>query len=849
MNLRSKLLLGIGIALIVTFSLVAVFSYLTMEQSYRTLENQQVQRAVESSVNILNTDMKNTYSVSRDYAVWSETYRFAQGQNPDWIDQNMADDFFIRFGIDYVLVFNRSDQFVYGKGYNFSSSMTEPVPLSLVGTMRDLNSSGNNTSTTGTYGIVNNPDGLFMVASHPVLQDNFQGPAVGSLCVVRRIDSTYLADLGARAGYTVTLIPSQEIMRNQSLAGMVSSLTPDSPVAIIPENEDAIAGYTHIADLQNTGGLYVKVAEPRTIYHAGITTIVTFLKGLLVAGIFIILFVLLFIDRVVLSRLNAIISTVREKKEAGDNTRADGDTGKDELALLALEIDPVLGRLAESRIELKESEERYSALFSNNYSVSLLIDPDTGRIVDANEAAVRYYGYSHDQLTNMGIYDLNRLPGDKVVRNLKRAKDEKEKHFFSTHYRADGEKRYVEVYSGPITVQGKPLFYSIIHDITDRKLAEQALRESEERYRTLIDQLPDYVIVHREGILLYVNPAAALQFGYTTDMLTGKPILLFIAPEYHDTVRKAITERMAGKDVPPYEMKIRAKDGTFRTVLTNGSVITFGGRPASLNVLSDITDRKFMEEEVRSLNRVLEQRVQERTEALSRANEQLKAEITARTNAEQEIIRSLEEKELLLREIHHRVKNNLQIIASLLKLQSRFITDPNVLESIKDSQSRVRAMALVHERIYRSHNIVEINLKEYLIYLTKQIFQFYNIQNYQIGITVTMGDIMADIDTVVPVGLIMNELVSNSLKHAFPDGRKGSISIECTPQDADMLRIVYHDNGTGMPARFDWKNTESLGLRLVNSLVDQLNGTIDAGAGEGTTFIITIQHKRESAQS
>jgi two-component system, sensor histidine kinase PdtaS len=638
--------------------------------------------------------------------------------------------------------------------------------------------------------------------------------------------------------------------------------------------------------------------------------------------------------------------------------------------------------LVRAQQELHESEERYSALFSNNYSVSLLIDPDTGRIVDANDAAVRYYGYPRDQLTALGIYDLNRLPKDTVIRNLGRAKDEKEKHFFSTHYRADGEKRYVEIYSGPIPVRGKPLFYSIIHDITDRKKAEtelqksqyllseamdmanmadwemdgptgvftfndrfytlyattaereggyqmpaevyarefvhpddrhlvgeeiakamsapesgyhslrehriirrdgevryiivriritkdaggrtirthganqditdrkwaeQALRESEERYRTLVDQLPDYVIVHRDGILLYVNPAAAARFGYNAELLVGKPILRFIATEYHGAVRDAVIRRMAGENLPAYEMKIRTEDGTFRTVLTNGSMINYQGRPASLNVLSDITDRKLMEEEIRSLNRVLEQRVKDRTEALSLANEQLTAEITARTHAEQEIIRSLKEKELLLREIHHRVKNNLQIIASLLKLQSRTITDPNVLEAIRNSQSRIRAMALVHERIYRSHNIAEINLKDYLNYLTKQIFQFYNIQQYQIGIEVTMDEIMVDIDTITPLGLIINELVSNSLKYAFPGGRKGTISIECTPWDADNLRIVYHDDGIGMPPGLDWKNAESLGLRLVNSLVDQLNGSIGSGGGEGTTFIITIQQKRESS--
>jgi two-component sensor histidine kinase len=233
--------------------------------------------------------------------------------------------------------------------------------------------------------------------------------------------------------------------------------------------------------------------------------------------------------------------------------------------------------------------------------------------------------------------------------------------------------------------------------------------------------------------------------------------------------------------------------------------------------------------------------VAERTNALSRANEQLISEIAARSRAEQEITRSLEEKDLLLREIHHRVKNNLQIIASLLKLQSRSITDPHVLEAIQSSQSRIRAMALVHERIYRSHKIAEINLKDYLTYLTKQIFQFYNIQQHHITLKVTMDDILADIDTVTPLGLIINELVSNSLKHAFPDGRKGTITLECYREDPGSLRFIYHDDGVGMPAGFEWKTAESLGLRMVNSLVDQLNGSIELAGGEGTTFVLVIR--------
>ncbi|NMB77521.1 MAG: PAS domain S-box protein [Methanomicrobiales archaeon] len=548
--------------------------------------------------------------------------------------------------------------------------------------------------------------------------------------------------------------------------------------------------------------------------------------------------------------------------EATDNFPRMGSTGK-WLHFIAAPITDARGgvigavetleditRLVGAQAELKESEERYSALFSNNYSVSLLIDPDSGLIIDANDAAVQYYGYPREQLLSLGIYDLNRLPRERVIRNLMRAKTQNARHFESVHYRADGEKRYVEIYSGPIRVQGKPLFYSIIHDITESRKAAQALKESEERYRTLIDQLPDYVIVHRDAILLYVNPAGAKSLSYDMGKLVGKNFFSLIATESHEITRQNVMKRMRGEAVLPYEITILARDGNRRTVLVHGALIHYEGGPASINVLTDITSLKEAQESIRRANESLEKRVLERTEDLRKANEQLTAEIIARNLAEKEISQSLEEKVLLLREIHHRVKNNLQIVASLLKLQSRFITDPGTLELIRETQSRVRAMSLVHERIYRSRDIAEINIRDYLTFLAKQVSQFYNVQQHQVGITVTMEDVMADIDTVTPLGLIMNELVSNSLKHGFPGGRKGVISIACTPQGNNRLRFVYHDSGVGMPAGFDWKNAESLGLRLVNSLVDQLEGTIDLEPGDGTTFVIDIRttHGRQAGE-
>ena len=397
MNLRAKLLLGIGLALIFVFTLVAIFSYVSMEESYRTLEHQEVTRATQSAVNTLHNDMENTYSVTRDYSAWTETYLFAQGQNPGWADQNTADDFFGRFNVDYVLLYNSSGQLVFSKGYNFSAQQGEEVPAELIAYISELNSRQPLASAEGTVGILESPSGPRIVTSHPILHDNFDGPAAGSLHLVRKVDSRYLADLASRAGYNVTLVPAREIPAGSPVTGLVALTSSASPVAVIPENEDLVAGYFRIASLQDPAGYYLKITEPRTLYQAGRNTIFLFLASLLGAGIFIIVFVLLFIDKVVLSRLNTIIRTVQNNRESGNHTPAGTGTSQDELAQLALEIDPVFARLTESRIQLMESEERYRTLADSSRDFIFIIDRED-RIRYVNPFAAESIGRSQRDL-------------------------------------------------------------------------------------------------------------------------------------------------------------------------------------------------------------------------------------------------------------------------------------------------------------------------------------------------------------------------------------------------------------------------------------------------------------------
>jgi two-component sensor histidine kinase len=215
-------------------------------------------------------------------------------------------------------------------------------------------------------------------------------------------------------------------------------------------------------------------------------------------------------------------------------------------------------------------------------------------------------------------------------------------------------------------------------------------------------------------------------------------------------------------------------------------------------------------------------------------------DITERRKAEEKILASLHEKEVLLREIHHRVKNNLQIIASLLYLQSITITDTFTTEILRESRSRVRSMALIHEKLYRSEDLAHVPFATYIESLIDSLRDAYGINNGSVSIAVSIDppDLSLSIETGIPCGLIINELVTNAIKHAFHGGKSGIISIAMRQTGPGSYTLVIADNGPGFPKDVDFKNTTSLGLQLVNNLVAQLDGDIALDSTDGASFTI-----------
>jgi PAS domain S-box-containing protein len=219
-------------------------------------------------------------------------------------------------------------------------------------------------------------------------------------------------------------------------------------------------------------------------------------------------------------------------------------------------------------------------------------------------------------------------------------------------------------------------------------------------------------------------------------------------------------------------------------------------------------------------------------------------DITERKKAEDRLQASLQEKEVLLREVHHRVKNNMQVISSLLNLQSRHIKDPNVLEMFRESQRRIRSMALIHERLYQSSDLSRIEFSQYLRNLATHIFHSCQVDASRVHLKIEAEEVHLNVNTAIPCGLIVNELVSNALKHAFPEGRSGELDIVLHRVAGDGYILRVKDDGVGFPEGLDFRKTETLGMQIVNTLVSQIDASIDLGQEKGTQFTIHFQEVR-----
>ena len=347
-------------------------------------------------------------------------------------------------------------------------------------------------------------------------------------------------------------------------------------------------------------------------------------------------------------------------------------------------------------------------------------------------------------------------------------------------------------------------FVVSLKDITERKRAEEAVRESEEYYRMIIENSNDMIwTLDTEGRFLFFNKRSEQITGYRLEDWQGKSFAPLIYKEDIPKVTEVFHKILSGQP-QQYEVSVIRKDGSKLILSVNSAPIYSKAKVVgTVSFGRDVTEQK---------------------------------------EAEEQIKKSLKEKEILLGEIHHRVKNNMQVISSMLSLQSEYITEEKYRDMFQESQNRILSMSLIHENLYQSRNFAKIDLNEYINDLVNDLFRYYGIDTGNITLNINVENVYLGIDSGIPCGFIINELVTNSLKHAFPDGRKGEIYIAFSQNNENIYELFVGDNGVSIPEDLDIGNTESLGLQLVTMLVkDQLEGEIDLNRNNGTKFRIKFK--------
>ena len=315
-----------------------------------------------------------------------------------------------------------------------------------------------------------------------------------------------------------------------------------------------------------------------------------------------------------------------------------------------------------------------------------------------------------------------------------------------------------------------------------------------------------------------------------------------VHPEDRELVKESVDKALHENKHYGIDHRIVLPDGKEKIVHEEAEV-TFDeqGKPVRMiGTVQDISELKKMEMQLQRSKQELETRVEERTAELNSTVELLKDEIDNRRLAEETIRASLKEKEVLMREIHHRVKNNMMVISSLLRLQSSKIKDEHYRALFDDSISRIRTMASVHEKLYQSEDLSKIIFSDYIKDIANNIFMSHELSS-PVKLTTDIEEITLGIDSSIPCGLIVNELIVNSMKYAFPEGRGGEIMVSLLKNSEGEIELTVSDNGVGMPEGFDFRNSDSLGLELVNALARQLQGQIELNREKGTMFTITFK--------
>lgn len=569
------------------------------------------------------------------------------------------------------------------------------------------------------------------------------------------------------------------------------------------------------------------------------------------------------------------------------------------------------------------------------------------RIIRANQPLAEQFGIPLEEVLKLNTSTYYGTDTEAARKRWKLFLDEGHSHVKEYFKKPDGSKVFIEgdyycLYNSSNYFTG---YLGIQRDMTDRRISDELIKLSEEKFRAVAESMPAQVVIFQDEKFVYANPYSEVITGYKTEEILKKNFWDLVHEEFKSTAKERGEKRLKGEYVPDnYEMKIIAKNKEEKWLNYSARIIEFNGKKAVLGIATDITESKKNQEKIRlseikyrnfvehssegifrlefkkpvSVDLAVDEQVElirkhvyiaecnsvfskmydedypekiigkstsslkfqnpdessrimkfvmndysviedEVTEFDSEGREKyfvinisgvienglltsiwgVQRDVSEKKKSEEALKRSLVEKDILLKEIHHRVKNNLQIVTSLLKLQAGYVKDDKIKQLFRESQNRVQSMSLIHQKLYQTKDLAHIDFKEYIETVTTHLQHSYGILEDRVKIKTDVSRMIMSIDNAIPAGLIINEIVSNSLKHAFPDGRKGNVYINAAYDEYNKeYWLLIRDDGIGMKQKPDIENSASFGLKLVNTLVKQLDGIIEIVTAGCTEFRI-----------
>ena len=539
---------------------------------------------------------------------------------------------------------------------------------------------------------------------------------------------------------------------------------------------------------------------------------------------------------------------------------------------------------------LIKSEEKYKALFENSPSMYFTVN-SSGNIADVNEFGCKELGYSAHELIGTPVLNLFHDGDRQTASKQLNLCFDNPGSFYDWEFRKikkSGEIIWVRETARSFHSAESGLIVLIdCRDITVLKEAENELKKTVDKLKIktkyeelinsisqvihksinvkdvldntaeainnsidVVDKVSIYLVEGREALIKahsgapnwYIEKVGRIPFGsgYTWNTITSGD-LNYCSDTDSDNLVGPAGILLGIKSYVSIPIKF---DSNIIGVINVASFRKNIFKEEDISLLSLVASQVSMvmenirqSEELQQTYNILEERVKGRTLELLKSNALLREEIEKRIRAEIEIKKSLQEKEILLKEVQHRVKNNLQVISSMLDLQTDYVKDSGVLKLFVEAQKRVKSMALVHERMYQSEVLTDLDFTQYIEILGNYIFKIYGVNTKRISMKIDINEANIDFNRAIQLGLIVNELISNSLKHAFPDNLAGQVNVKLDSEDEYFI-LTTSDNGIGLPKKFRLRQTKSLGLQLVQALTNQLKGSIKIDRRKGTRFRI-----------